>query len=273
MLKGFICPHINGNLLFSECYSNPPCEKRCLPLPILITLGDGVRGVRQGVYSTTEILNPPRVVVYQRRFDYYLDPQQMVWASFGTSFHSMVEDAQEHLEVIGERENYTFESENKFEVDIFGAKLTGIPDQYHVPSETITDYKTLKYYYDLYYIMEKKDWSQSKYAWQVNIYRRFRFPNCKRQELVCLVKDFNRKLRSTKDVKPIETIEVPIFDDRLVDLEVESRISSILSAEEDDDGIRDCTSDEIWNGIRCREYCPTNEHCSQYWQLKQGEWK
>lgn len=263
-LQGFVCPLTDQQVGFEACYT---CPARCLELPLLMSFMEEREKV-PGVFSVTEILKPPRIVAWERTHDYYINPLDMVWATFGTAFHSLIEAQREAVKSVDD--SYTFEHENYFEVPLTvnGNKVTlrGTPDQYWGRAGILTDYKTLKYYYDLAYLWERGDWSSSNYHWQVNMYRRFRFPDCKKMQLVALVKDWNRKLRKEKDCPPIVTIGVPWISDAEIDAKVQASLADILQAMADLSKARDCQDSEIWKGIRCAEYCLVGKagDCPQY---------
>lgn len=269
-LAGFICPKDQKKTLFDFCKKG--CPERCLELPILYELMKS-REVKEGVYSVTEILKPPRIAAWMRANDYAVNPFDMVFALFGTSFHAVMEDAGK---TVDNGEVFGFERENYFEahLKIAGREITlsGTPDQYNYSTDTLVDYKTLKYYYDLMYLMERKDWSGSTYHWQINMYRRYRFPDCKAMKLVALVKDYNRKLKKDKGIPPIVSIYVPWIENDTIDSFVQDQLTNILEAEADITRARDCLDSERWkDNIRCKEYClvGANDQCPQ-WKEIQG---
>ena len=260
-LRGFVCPLNSGHVDLDTC---DKCPSPCLELPILYALLDKARTIDKKRFSVTEILKPPQVLALERMHDYWTDPLDLVWSTFGTSWHSMIEGQRNRLRVGG----FSLESDNHFEIpfEVDGQTVTihGTPDQYFWPTETLTDYKTLKYYWDIYYLQQGK-WSDSNYGWQVNMYRRFRFPTCQHMQLVALVKDYNRKLREKCGVSPIVKISVPMIEDAKVDEFVRARLRDHLIAEADITKARECTLEERWkDSLRCFEYCPCNVHCRQF---------
>lgn len=268
-LCGFTCPKDGSNQKFGDCFNG--CKSWCEDIPILLALSEGIRDIKENVYSVTEILNPPKVIYLSRTVDFYLSPYDMVWTTFGSAWHFVIERQKERLRELNHKE-YSFEHENFFEVPIEIKEgtitLRGMPDQYNHQTHVLTDYKTLKFFYDLFYIKEKKDWSGSKYHWQVNMYRRFKFPDCKKMVIKALVKDYNRKLKNDKGIKPIETVEVPWIDDEEIDKFVHERAAEILKNLKDPTTIRDCSEQERWkDNIRCHEYCGLAAYCSQYKKL------
>ena len=240
-----------------------------MELPILLSLM-GSRDVVPGVYSVTEILKPPRIVNYNRQVGFYSDPFSLMFMQFGTAFHEIVAGNQDLCP------GHTFEHQLYFEVPIEAGDKTiilrGQPDQYNDNTDTLVDYKTSGYY-AIKMLMEGK-WNDSDHQRQVNIYRRFRFPKCKRMNLVMLVKDYSRKLKHD-GVPPLITINVPFIQDSDLDTEVKIRLSDILDGESNWLDSRDCTDQERWKHwktgefVRCADYCLVAPVCPQF----QGEQK
>ena len=89
---GFKCP-LNGENVTIEknCITCNFRDSVCGPLPYLQAQLAGVREVKEGVYSVTEILNPRQSIYLTRNNDYYLPPDSSLWASFGTAMHKVME--------------------------------------------------------------------------------------------------------------------------------------------------------------------------------------
>ena len=116
------------------------------------------REKKPGVFSVTELQSTPRIIAWERVNPYWIDPYSMIWATFGTAFHAMIEKYGRGLQKIDNGERYTFEKDNYFEKEmvVAGEKviLRGTPDQYEWTRQELTDYKTLKWFWDLYYLMK-----------------------------------------------------------------------------------------------------------------------
>lgn len=276
---GFLCVDDKQNRPYDYCIHS--CQSRCMELPILLNIMQQ-REKRDNVFSVTELQKPPRIAAWERLNDYYADPFKGIWATFGTSFHLMVETQKQKLIELGkygekgEGERYTLEHDNYLEIPLVvngrDVILTGTPDQYEWSRGILTDYKTLKYYYDIQYLVERKDWNNNSYRWQLNMYRRYRFPNCKRMILQALIKDWNRSVAQKSGLPPIVRIEVPWIDDKVVDEHVTKSIGEILTAMDDIRTARNCTLDERWTNkqtgytVRCNEYCNVSNagDCPQF---------
>jgi len=235
-----------------------------MELPVLLSLM-GSRDLKDNIYSVTEILKPPRVVNYNRQVSHYPSPFDLMFMQIGTAFHSLVSDQMDLCPA------HLFEHQLKFEAEIdLGERkviLRGQPDQYNETTETLTDYKTAGYY-SVKLLLEGR-WDDSDYLMQVNMYRRYRFPKCKHQQLVMLIKDYSRRLKH-EGVPPLVTIPVPRLDDSEIDREVKVRLFEIIAGEKDWTKSRDCTDKERWlnkktgDYVRCEDYCLVAPDCPQW---------
>lgn len=262
MLSGFICPLDGRQVNWDFCKRS--CPARCIELPILLSLME-TRELVPSVYSVTEILKPPRIVNYNRQVAHYASPYDLMFMQLGTAFHTVVGGNQDLCP------GHTFEHQLYFEAPIdLGDRivtLRGQPDQYNDKTQTLTDYKTAGYY-SVKLLLEGK-WDDSDYRMQVNLYRRYKFPDCQRMQLVMLIKDYSRRLKH-EGVPPLVTIEVPRIEDSELDVEVKIRLMDILQGEEDWTLSRDCTDKERWKHkktgeyIRCSDYCLVAPECPQW---------
>lgn len=278
-LVGFVCPKDGGRYTFDFCFKK--CHEQCYDLPILLALAKS-RKVVPNVYSTTEILNPPKVVYLQQHNAYFSKPDSLIWATFGTSWHLMLEQQKAKIKELGLEADYIFENNGKpFGVTINtpagAATLRGTPDLFHIPSKTLTDYKTMKYYYKVQYLLEKQNWNEGTEIWQINIYRVYCFPMTKEMKMVALIKDWNQRLK-VKGIPAIVKFDVPFIRDEVIKETVKAKIQYLLECEKDPTIIRDCTHEEKWITkkpphlpLRCLDYCPVNEFCEwfQKWSNKE----
>lgn len=261
-LSGFVCPLDGSRVEFSRCKYD--CKVRCIELPILLSLMES-RDVVPGVYSVTEILRPPRIVNYNRQVEHYSSPFDLMFMQLGTAFHTIVEGQQDLCP------GHLFERQLYFESPVnLGERvviLRGQPDQYWDRTETLTDYKTSGWY-GVKMLMEG-DWSDPTYKLQANLYRRHKFPRCKRMQLVMLIRDYSRRLKH-EGIPPLVTINVPWVEDSELDVETKIRLLDILKGEDDWRNSRDCTDEERWKHkksgefIRCEDYCLVKDECPQW---------
>lgn len=272
MLAGFVCPKTGKKVPIETCISK--CIKRCHPLPTLLTLFDNSREVIPGLYHVTEILNPPQVVYLVRHKKYYRSPESLVYVTFGRAFHAIVEESQSKLKELGLENEYLFEKQNHFEVDIKTkhgkATLSGTPDLIIPSLKQIWDTKTGKYYYEVQNLLLGK-FEDSKHPYQMNIYRAYKFPDATELFLEMNIKDFSSKI-AVLGVKPIEVIQIPLMNIDSVKKMVTQKLDYLLNIEDHPDEVRECTEDERWrNNIRCKEYCDGAEFCVQFQAIKEEE--
>jgi len=266
-LKGFRCPRTNSNISFGECFSS--CTDRCLPLPVLVAMADGQREVVPNHYSVTEILKPPQVVWLGRNTDYYTKPESLIWATFGTAWHTVMEKRLALIEDDFGGTCFSSEEDNEFSAYFpeSGGTLHGKPDLYDNNLNILYDYKTAKVY--TVKKMKAGQWDDSDYMHQLNMYRAFRFPECEKMELVCAVKDHSPTAQERDGVHAVEMIEVPMMDTGKVMAMAESLVAEHISNQLDPRSLRSCRAGELWvnkKGIplRCRDYCSPSENCPQY---------
>jgi len=269
-LCGFLCPLTGDHRRLEDCIK---CPSKCLELPLLFALLEGTRTYMPRRYSVTEILKPPLVVHLERRVDFWTNPLSLLWATFGSSWHALVAGQAKAMAGYDrvDRE-YSWEDENHFEqiLDFPDGPviLHGTPDQYHYPTQTLTDYKTTKFWWTAKKILDG-NWGETTYHWQINIYRHYKFPQCQHQQLVMLIKDHTSRIEKEWGARPVERVDVPIMLSAIVEAEVRRRITEILAVPP-----RPCHLSEKWYNkdkehyARCEDYCPCNFACEWYREYK-----
>jgi len=258
---GFICP-INGlSAEFGDCFKR--CKARCRPLPLLHAYADQ-RELKDGVFSTTEILSPPQVGRLRRTKSYFIKPRQRTFATFGTGWHMVPESYMKFCPASHKSEDDLF-----FSADMGnGITLTGKPDYYDADEKVLYDYKTMK----VYSVKKIKcgDWKSTTYGQQVNIYRHYRVPEATKIRISAVVKDHSRAVALKENIGEDEMIDVPIMSGGEIIRLVKERLA-LHTAET----VRECTQDELWfpqnprspdygKPLRCLEYCEVSGICPQY---------
>jgi len=270
---GFLCPIDGAEHVFSDCLK---CARHCLPLPLLLVLSKADRVKEPGIYHCTEILNPPKVVYFERHYDYFQDPLDMAYATFGTAFHSIMEEGAALVKEMGLcPDKFRVEEPFTAELDTPAGRATlrGRPDIYDTELKTLYDYKTEKSY--SVKLLKEGNFNDSKHMAQLNIYRLFKYPEAEHLVIVAMVKDHGRQIALKDGLRPIELIELPILNDKAVRDYVIYRVAENLRTEADPQKVRDCTEEELWlqkkDGmpLRCTEYCPAGKSglCLQGSQL------
>jgi hypothetical protein len=268
-LVGFTCPKNGKNVKFDYCFDE--CPETCYSLPLLHALSRGGRVKKEGIFSVTEILNPPQIVFLRRKFEHYAKPESLIWATFGTAWHAVVEKEKGVLE---ERYPGRFDVEKSFEIAIDGIGLTGRIDLYDHERKELIDYKTTKGY--SVKKMRRGDWEGNNYKWQQNIYRVFAYPDARRMTLSCAVKDHSNKMWEREKIPPQVRIPVPMIDDSVVIAEVKKLMNEHAYYEKAKaEEVPQCLREDMWFttsprspdfGVprRCRDYCDVCDVCPQY---------
>jgi len=281
-LQGFICPRKKGNKNFNYCFTE--CEDQCEPAPVLMALSSH-RKITPGVYSVTEILNPPQIIHLQRNFPFYVNPRSRAFMTFGSGWHSAIETQKYKMKNLGIDKDWILENngepfEERFELSEGTAFLRGRPDLYHVPKKTLWDFKTIKYYYSLKRILDTGDWKDETYHWQINMYRKYCYSETEKMMLEAIVKDYNRRVMWL-GVEPIVQLVVPYIENTMVDEFVQAKLNYLLLCQKDPKKLRPCAYEDIWvdgnsrskehgKPLRCLHYCGVNTICPQYkeWREK-----
>ena len=193
-------------------------------------------------YSVTSLLKGTMQTILERRYHDVIeqDVADMVWLIFGTAVHSVLENAQEGAEEL---------KENKMIIPIGDYKLSGIFDLYNDKTKTVTDYKTGSVWKVIF-----DDWDDYKkqllcYAYML---RTIGF-DCKRGEIVMLLKDFSKTKAKTDANYPNEPVYVKKFE--FTEKEIEEAEKFIFAKFEEikrceklsDDELPVCTPTERWH--------------------------
>ena len=198
-----------------------------------------VRHNKKGYLSATTLLKGEKeIILSDRHFDEIeQDASDMVWASFGTALHAIME----------KQEDDAFKEEY-FECQVGAFKVTGRVDRYDMESETLEDWKTASTWKVIY--QEFDDWKRQGliYAWlmkQQNLpVRKCRF--------IALLKDHSKTKAKTDPLYPQKSVFVYEFDVNQSDLDeievfIKNKVQGIQNAyERNDDDIEPCSAEERW---------------------------
>jgi len=101
MLAGFKCPLNGENVTFEHCFSK--CSNLCKhPLPVLMALKND-RAIKKDTISVTQILQPLQIHFLKAQHDYFVSPDDMMFATFGSAWHLLVANEAETLKEYGRR--------------------------------------------------------------------------------------------------------------------------------------------------------------------------
>lgn len=192
-----------------------------------------------GTLSATTLLKGEKeIVLFDRHFDELeQDAADMVWATFGTALHAIME-----------KQNDDAFKEEYFECQVGAYKVTGRVDRYDLEHEVLEDWKTASTWKVIY--QEFDDWKRQGliYAWlmkQANL-------NVRKCRFVALLKDHSKskaKTDSSYPQKPVYVYEFEVTDDDLkaIEAEIRNKVQKVTNAyEQDDDSIAPCSESERW---------------------------
>lgn len=266
--RGFTCPLTGGHVHHTkECVA---CPSPCMELPMLFTLGE-TREPKPDVYYATSMSNPSKLTALSRIHDYYPTPQSLVWMNFGSAFHIIIERSRQAMAGVQRLDrDFIFEESFNHKLTVAGreVELHGRADQYQVSTATLTDYKATGAY------SAKKlmagDWS-SGYDVQLNIYRKFLYPQAKVLKLELLLRDFTGRMER-EGLAPVIRIAAPFIEDKAIDDLIYKKIQQIQHTLEHPEEAVPCTDEERWwNGreyTRCLKFCPAAPWCDQAKRMK-----
>lgn len=223
-------------------------NKLNLPKPFVTALeSDYIPTPQQ--YSVTTVLNHPRYVILSRRHNAEIeqDVADMIWALFGTAFHSILENSEEEESQF--KEEYLKQDLGDFDEELRGYKLSGKTDLFDVLTKIVTDYKTCSTWKVIY--KDYEDWRRQTlmYGWLV---KQLGF-EVKGGQIVALLKDHNKskaKFDPSYPQYPVQVINFTFTEQDFEDIEKEilTRFKELKYCE----GIKDedlpmCSLEDRWN--------------------------
>lgn len=199
-----------------------------------------VRHNRPGTLSATTLLHGNKeIVLFDRHFDDLTqDAADLVWATFGTAFHAVME-----------KQNDDSFKEEYFEVNVGNDwKVTGRVDRYNLESEILEDWKTASVWKVIH--GDFKDWKTQglTYAWLM----KQSGLNVKKCRFVALLKDHSKteaKRKPDYPQKPAYVYEFEVTEDDLKATEerIKNKIKEVSEAYKlNDDDIEPCSAEERW---------------------------
>lgn len=190
------------------------------------------------ISATTMLKGEKEIVLTDRHFDEItVDVSDMVWATFGSAFHLLMEH----------QEDDSFKEE-RFEVPVGKFTVTGKVDRYDLEREILEDWKTASVWKVIY--GDFADWKEQglTYAWLL----KQNGLTVKKCRFVALLKDHSKteaKRKADYPQKPVYVYEFEVTDEELAAVEnrIVSKVAKVASAYElEDDKIAPCTAEERW---------------------------
>lgn len=198
-----------------------------------------VRHNQKGSVSATTLLQGDKqIILYDRHFDELTqDAADLVWASFGTAFHAIME----------KQHDDSFKEEY-FETPVEDWKVTGRVDRYDMRNKVIEDWKTASVWKVIK--GDFKDWKAQglTYAWLMR-QAGLEVDKCR---FIALLKDHSKAEAKKKGDYPKKPVYIYEFDVTIADLlETEKRIKEKIksitgSYKLGDDDIPPCSPEERW---------------------------
>ena len=198
-----------------------------------------VRHNPQGTLSATTLLKGNKeIVLYDRHFDELTqDAADLVWATFGTAVHSIME----------KQEDDAFKEE-AFQSVIGDWIVAGRVDRYDMEHEILEDWKTASVWKVIYGDFSEWKAQGLTYAWLM----KQSGLNVKRCRFIALLKDHSKTEAKRKPDYPQKPVYIYEFDVTEADLEaIEARIKAKIASVTEayrlgDDEIEPCTEEERW---------------------------
>lgn len=193
------------------------------------------------ISATTLLQGDKQIVLTDRHFDEIEeDAADMVWASFGSAFHLLME-----------KQNDNTFKEEAFEVSIADWKVTGRVDSYDLENEILVDWKTASVWKVIYGDFE--DWRRQGlvYAWLMKQNKL----NVKKCRFIAFLKDHSKtdaKRKPDYPQKPVYVYEFDVTEEALKETEnfIKNKVLSVSQAyEKSDDEIVPCSSEERWETL------------------------
>ena len=208
-----------------------------------LTFSDYSKGDSQ--ISVTQLIDSPRITQLKKKFADQLesDAVDFVWSRFGTSVHTMFEEA---IKSSG----FDAITEERMFVDLEGWTLSGAVDMQEVHDDgvIVSDFKVTSVWSVIY---DKTSWHNqlNTYAYLI---RKAKGLSVKKLQIVALLRDWQRR-KAEDDINypesPIAIIEIPLWSDDDQDTYIEERMRLHKEADFDnamDTEMRPCTSAEMW---------------------------
>ena len=280
---GFVYP--NGDKVSFEDVKSGKVDilKMGMSLPTLLEMSKERDPNRKP--STTELLVGTCESYLKRTRDYYIDPQERAFSLAGTMHHAkleqhtdenlLLEQKLEEFDITGIADLY--DKKNKILLDYKNtgsykcAQLLGMT--YHkIPDPTGARYKAsgrwgkkgtpkmVKKWYRDEGLADYGDW-----GWQMNWYRYLlNLSGYEVENMYIQVTLRDGGLVASRDRgldKHIYLIEIPKYDDEVLENKFFKSRDNLVYALETDNMPSKCTDEQTWNGRKCEMYCEVRHIC------------
>jgi len=194
--------------------------------------------------SVTQLIDSPQVAVLARENadNIEQDAVDFLWSRFGTSVHSMFEEATKYSGGVV--------SEKRMFAEVLGWTISGAVDLQELTDKgrIVSDYKVTSVWS---VIFAKQEWHNQLncYAWLI---RKSELAVVKELRVIAIIRDWQRRRAgedSTYPQSPIKIIDIPLWSDEDQDKYVEERVRLHQEAEFQrltGGQIEECTQGETW---------------------------
>lgn len=281
----FICPD-KEQCSITDCLSG--CRipfafeaERCLSLPTLKAVAEQREWT--GTPSTTMLIGGTREAYLKITKDYPIDPQDMIWAIFGTGLHAALEKYAGEDDISEER--------------IFDEYSSGSPDRYEKSTGFLYDYKSYGSYKTAKVLGLHKDripvfgpdGKQEKHGnGKPKFYDKWSIGHKSRFDLALQLNDYRIKLEQvrglpvnkmfaevlTRDAgthiaksrgieKNAQLVRIHNISDYWVKLYMRAKAEALQHALRTNELPRPCTYRETWGGMKCERFCSVWQYCDE----------
>lgn len=209
-----------------------------LPEPLARAVSFDGYDHQPGTYSATALVAPPRIRVLRERHDddIEVDVSDLIWRSYGSAMHALMEHAGADDAL----------QEERLSMPVGGAVVTGKPDLY-TSAGVLWDFKTTS----VWSVIDgtvKPEWEA-----QLNIYaallRHHGFP-VREVRIAAILRDWSAGKAKGGDNYPrqaAQVLPVTLWPDDLAQAYVEARVALHLQSDTfDDDVLPVCGAEERW---------------------------
>ena len=203
--------------------------------------------------SVTSLIDSPRVRIMKDVYDedIQIDAVDMVWALFGTAVHSVLESSNTYTR-IGHPSDKIINEERLY-TKLNGWVLSGAVDRQEIKDNclTIVDYKVTSVWSVIY---GKTEWDKQLncYAYLCRQKNKSSKIKLKSLKICAILRDWNRRDAERKEnypQAPIVFVDIPIWDDDVIDKYISDRISMHQESQVNYDLNKDlplCSDAEMW---------------------------
>ena len=223
-------------------------NKLNLPDPIYNALSSDYQP-KEHQYSVTTILNPTRQTLLKRKYNNEItqDCSELIWALFGTSFHAILENAEEGETQL--KEEYLKQDLGILTDELDGYFLSGKADLIDVKEKKIIDYKTTSTFKIVKQDFEDYRLQLLIYAW---LFRKIGF-EINNGEIIALLRDWQKSKAKFDSEYPQFQVQKLNFEFTQKDFDyieefIKTKFLELKKYENAaDDELPMCTDEERWH--------------------------